>query len=184
MHRLEGHYRITQTSSSPSSAASSTCCRPTANNAKAALKIAVEMAAGQITRDEAIARIEPASLDQLLHPTIDPRAERDIITKGLPASPGAATGIIEFDPDEAERRGAARAVDREAVILVREETKPEDIQACMRRGVSWTARERPATPPWWRAAWAGLAYPAPATCGSMRRPGPSPCAAAPSRSAT
>ncbi len=97
--------------------------------AKAALKIAVEMAAsGQITRDEAIARIEPASLDQLLHPTIDPRAERDIITKGLPASPGAATGIIVFDADEAERRGGgARAVDREAVILVREETSPEDI---------------------------------------------------------
>jgi pyruvate,orthophosphate dikinase len=97
--------------------------------AKAALKIAVEMAAtGQITRDEAIARIEPASLDQLLHPTIDPKAERDVICKGLPASPGAATGIVVFDADEAERRGGgARAVDREAVILVREETSPEDI---------------------------------------------------------
>jgi pyruvate,orthophosphate dikinase len=92
--------------------------------AKAALKIAVEMAAtGQITREEAIARIEPASLDQLLHPTIDPKAHRDIIATGLPASPGAATGVVVFDADEAERRGLGG----EAVILVREETSPEDI---------------------------------------------------------
>jgi len=92
--------------------------------AKAALKIAVEMAnGGAITRDEAVARIEPGALDQLLHPTIDPSAERHVIAKGLPASPGAATGKVVFDADEAEKLGAAG----EAVILVREETSPEDI---------------------------------------------------------
>jgi pyruvate,orthophosphate dikinase len=92
--------------------------------AKAALKIAVDMAAeGLITEEEAVARVEPASLDQLLHPTIDPAAARDVIAVGLPASPGAATGKIVFDADEAERLGSAG----EAVILVREETSPEDI---------------------------------------------------------
>jgi len=92
--------------------------------AKAALKIAVDMAeAGLITQEEAIGRIDPAALDQLLHPTIDPGASRDIITNGLPASPGAATGKIVFDSEEAERLGLAG----EAVILVRDETSPEDI---------------------------------------------------------
>jgi pyruvate, orthophosphate dikinase len=92
--------------------------------AKAALKIAVDMAqAGTITQNEAILRVDPASLDQLLHPTIDPSATRDVIASGLPASPGAATGKIVFDSDEAERLGQAG----ESVILVREETSPEDI---------------------------------------------------------
>ncbi|MEQ8451266.1 MAG: pyruvate, phosphate dikinase [Nitratireductor sp.] len=92
--------------------------------AKAALRIAVEMAAeGLITREQAVARIDPASLDQLLHPTIDPAAERDVIGVGLPASPGAATGEIVFSSDEAEE---AKAVGRK-VILVRVETSPEDI---------------------------------------------------------
>jgi pyruvate,orthophosphate dikinase len=92
--------------------------------AKAALKIAVEMAAdGLITQDEAVMRIEPASLDQLLHPTLDPNAERHIIATGLPASPGAATGKVVFDSGEAERLGQMG----EAVILVRDETSPEDI---------------------------------------------------------
>src|ERR1700743_612077 len=86
--------------------------------AKAALKIVVEMAAaGLISRDEAIMRIEPASLDQLLHPTLDPQAHREIIAAGLPASPGAATGKVVFDSSEAERLGQAG----EAVILVRDE---------------------------------------------------------------
>ncbi|MER9419205.1 pyruvate, phosphate dikinase [Mesorhizobium sp. M0306] len=92
--------------------------------AKAALKIAVDMARdGLISKEEAVARIDPASLDQLLHPTIDPRAARDIIGVGLPASPGAATGEIVFssnDADEAKTQG------RKA-ILVRIETSPEDI---------------------------------------------------------
>jgi pyruvate,orthophosphate dikinase len=92
--------------------------------AKAALKIAVDLAAeGVISRNEAIMRVEPASLDQLLHPTIDPTAERNVVANGLPASPGAATGKIVFDSDEAERLGSAG----EAVILVRDETSPEDI---------------------------------------------------------
>ncbi|HTX48104.1 MAG TPA: pyruvate, phosphate dikinase [Caulobacteraceae bacterium] len=93
--------------------------------AKAALKVAVDLAAeGLITRDEAVLRVDPASLDQLLHPTIDPSAERDVIAIGLPASPGAATGEIVFSAEEAERRGGAG----ESVILVREETSPEDIR--------------------------------------------------------
>jgi pyruvate,orthophosphate dikinase len=92
--------------------------------AKAALKVAVDMArAGVITEAEAVSRVEPASLDQLLHPTIDPAAQRDVIASGLPASPGAATGKVVFDSGEAERLGQAG----EAVILVRDETSPEDI---------------------------------------------------------
>lgn len=92
--------------------------------AKAALKIAVEFAAeGLITQDEAVGRIDPASLDQLLHPTIDPNADRKVIASGLPASPGAAAGEIVFDSDEAE---AAKAAGKK-VILVRIETSPEDI---------------------------------------------------------
>ena len=77
--------------------------------AKAALKIAVDMARdGLITKEEAVARIDPASLDQLLHPTIDPKAARDVIGVGLPASPGAATGEIVFSSDEAEDAEDAR----------------------------------------------------------------------------
>ncbi|RCW79307.1 pyruvate, phosphate dikinase [Phyllobacterium bourgognense] len=92
--------------------------------AKAALKIAVEMAEeGLISREEAVLRIDPASLDQLLHPTIDPGAERNIIGTGLPASPGAATGEIVFSSEDAEQ---LKAEGRKA-ILVRIETSPEDI---------------------------------------------------------
>jgi pyruvate,orthophosphate dikinase len=92
--------------------------------AKAALKVAVELAGERlITREEAVTRIDPAALDQLLHPTIDPSAERNIIATGLPASPGAASGEIVFSADEAE---TLKARDRN-VILVRIETSPEDI---------------------------------------------------------
>ncbi|MHC9420609.1 pyruvate, phosphate dikinase [Sphingomonas citri] len=92
--------------------------------AKAALKIAVDMAEeGLITREEAIARVDPSALDQLLHPTLDPAAARDVLTKGLPASPGAASGAAVFDADTAERWAA----DGRAVILLRTETSPEDI---------------------------------------------------------
>ncbi|WP_294287852.1 pyruvate, phosphate dikinase [uncultured Sphingomonas sp.] len=92
--------------------------------AKAALKIAVDMAnEGLITREEAIARIDPAALDQLLHPTLDPKAVRDVLTKGLPASPGAASGKVVFTADAAE----SAAKDGQDVILVRVETSPEDI---------------------------------------------------------
>ncbi len=93
--------------------------------ASAALKIAVDLAdEGVIDEAEAVRRIDPASLDQLLHPTIDPNAERDVIAAGLPASPGAATGAIVFTAAAAVREAASGA----AVILVREETSPEDIR--------------------------------------------------------
>ncbi|RAI43937.1 pyruvate, phosphate dikinase [Rhodoplanes roseus] len=92
--------------------------------AKAALKIAVDLASeGVISRNEAVLRIEPMSLDQLLHPTIDPKAERKIIATGLPASPGAASGEIVFNSDEAE----LLKTQNRKVILVRVETSPEDI---------------------------------------------------------
>jgi pyruvate,orthophosphate dikinase len=92
--------------------------------APASLRIAVEMAQeGLIDRKEAILRVNPASLDQLLHPMIDPNAKRNPLAKGLPASPGAACGAVCFSADEAE----ARAQKGEAVILVRIETSPEDI---------------------------------------------------------
>ena len=92
--------------------------------AKAALKIAVDMAnEGLITEEEAVLRVDPAALDQLLHPTLDPKALRDIIAKGLPASPGAASGVVVFDAETATER-AERG---DAVILVRVETSPEDI---------------------------------------------------------
>jgi pyruvate,orthophosphate dikinase len=92
--------------------------------AKAALRIAVELASeGLITQEEAVTRVEPAALDQLLHPTIDPKAERKILATGLPASPGAASGAIVFNSDDAE---AAKKAGHK-VVLVRVETSPEDI---------------------------------------------------------
>jgi pyruvate, orthophosphate dikinase len=92
--------------------------------AKAALRIAVELAnEGLISKNDAVLRVDPLSLDQLLHPTIDPRAHRRVIATGLPASPGAASGEIVFSPDEA----AQLKSDGKKVVLVRVETSPEDI---------------------------------------------------------
>jgi pyruvate, orthophosphate dikinase len=92
--------------------------------AAASLRIAVEMAqSGLIDQAEAVRRVNPASLDQLLHPTLDPKAQRTLISKGLPASPGAASGAVVFSSDEAEMRAGKG----EPVILVRIETSPEDI---------------------------------------------------------
>ncbi|PIW27011.1 MAG: pyruvate, phosphate dikinase [Rhodospirillales bacterium CG15_BIG_FIL_POST_REV_8_21_14_020_66_15] len=92
--------------------------------AKAGLKIAVDMVAESlITKEEAVARIDPAQLDQLLHPTLDDKAEKTVIGRGLPASPGAATGRIVFSADDAE----AWVEKGERVILCRTETSPEDI---------------------------------------------------------
>ncbi|MEQ8281849.1 MAG: pyruvate, phosphate dikinase [Parvibaculum sp.] len=92
--------------------------------AKAALKIAVEMVGeGLIDEKTAIARIDPASLDQLLHPTLDPDAPRDVLATGLPASPGAASGEVVFNSEEA---ASMRQIGKD-VILVRVETSPEDI---------------------------------------------------------
>ena len=90
----------------------------------AAIRIAVEMEKeGLIDKAEAVCRVEPASLDQLLHPRLDPDAARDVIAKGLPASPGAASGQVYFSADEAEAAAAQGA----KAILVRVETSPEDI---------------------------------------------------------
>ncbi|MCL5986569.1 MAG: pyruvate, phosphate dikinase [Actinobacteria bacterium] len=92
--------------------------------AAAALKIAVDMVAEElIDRKTAILRIDPAQLDQLLHPRIDPKAEKKILTRGLNASPGAATGKVVFDADKAEKMGKAG----EKVIITRWETTPDDI---------------------------------------------------------
>ena len=92
--------------------------------AKAALRTAVEMGnEGLITKEEAVLRVEPSSLDQLLHPTIDPNAEKTIIGNGLPASPGAATGQIVFNSEDAEKAKGEGT----PTILVRTETSPEDI---------------------------------------------------------
>jgi pyruvate,orthophosphate dikinase len=105
--------------------------------AKAALKIAVDMAGeGLITQNEAVLRVDPMALDQLLHPTIADTYQRDLICKGLPASPGAAVGAVVFDPDEAEKLAA----DHVDVILVREETSPEDIHGMHASKAIVTAR--------------------------------------------
>jgi pyruvate,orthophosphate dikinase len=98
--------------------------RSAKRTAGAALKAAVQMVdEGLITREEAVARIDPGQLDQLLHPMIDPKAEVEVATRGLNASPGAACGAIVLDADTAEKRGLAG----ESVILVRWETTPDDI---------------------------------------------------------
>ncbi len=104
---------------------------------KASLKIAVDMAEeGLITREEAVLRIDPGQLDQLLHPMLDPNAEIRILTTGLPASPGAATGEIVFDADKAE----ALKQHGHTVILVRTETSPEDIHGMHAAAGILTAR--------------------------------------------
>ncbi len=104
---------------------------------KAALKIAVDMAKeGLITPQEALMRVDPGSLDQLLHPMLDPKAEKTVIAKGLPASPGAASGKIVFTADDAVRLSAAG----EDVILVRDETSPEDIHGMHAAKAIVTAR--------------------------------------------
>jgi pyruvate,orthophosphate dikinase len=93
--------------------------------AKAALKIVVDMTAeGLITPEEAVMRVDPAALEQLLHPMLDPDAERKVIARGLPASPGAASGEVVFDAEDAVRVAATGR----KVVLMRTETSPEDIQ--------------------------------------------------------
>ncbi|MFN3868546.1 MAG: pyruvate, phosphate dikinase [Hyphomicrobiaceae bacterium] len=104
---------------------------------QAAMRIAVELAeAGVIGREEAVLRVDPAALDQLLHPTIDPHAEKHLLTTGLPASPGAAAGEIVFTADAAEE---AKSRGR-SVILVRAETSPEDIHGMHAAAGILTAR--------------------------------------------
>ncbi|HEX6643080.1 MAG TPA: pyruvate, phosphate dikinase, partial [Gemmatimonadales bacterium] len=104
---------------------------------QAAVRIACEMVdEGLITEEEAVARIPPNDLNQLLHPTIDPDSKLDLLTTGLPASPGAASGIVIFDADLAEER----AKGGEAVILVRRETSPEDFHGMVAARAVLTAR--------------------------------------------
>ena len=125
-HRLEAHYRDMQDLEFTIERGKLWMlqARSGKRTTRAAMKIAVDMVAeGVIGEEQAVARIDPASLDQLLHPTIDPRAERHVIGSGLPASPGAATGEIVFTAEEAVEAEA----DGRKVILVRVETSPEDI---------------------------------------------------------
>ena len=139
MERLEHHYRdmqdieftvergtlyILQTRSGKRTAA-------------AAVKVACDLVSEDvIDRDEALRRVDPGQLDQLLHPAIDPSATRDVLTRGLNASPGAAVGVAVFDADTAERRGRGG----EAVILVRWETTPDDIHGVIQARGVLTAR--------------------------------------------
>ena len=112
-------------------------CRTGKRTGQAAVTIAVDMAGeGLISQEEAVQRVEPDHLDQLLHPTIDEKQERQILAKGLPASPGAASGKVVFDADEAKARGD----DGEAVILVRIETSPEDFHGMLVARAVLTAR--------------------------------------------
>jgi pyruvate, orthophosphate dikinase len=110
--------------------------RSAKRTAAAAVKAAVDMAdEGLISREDAVARIDPAQLDQLLHPMIDPTAEWEVATRGLNASPGAACGAIVLDADAAEQRGKAG----ESVILVRWETTPDDIHGLIQAAGILTA---------------------------------------------
>ncbi len=103
----------------------------------AAVRIACEMVdEGLISREEAVSRIPPNDLDQLLHPTIDPHASLDLLTTGLPASPGAACGTVVFDADRAEQLGRGG----QSVILVRSETSPEDFHGMVVAKAILTAR--------------------------------------------
>ena len=103
----------------------------------AAINIAVDMVnAGLITKEEALLRIPADQLDQMLHTRIDPKAKLDVVAKGLPASPGAASGHVVFDADEAEKRGMAG----EAVLLVRTETTPDDIHGIIQAKGILTSR--------------------------------------------
>ncbi|MFH1375400.1 MAG: pyruvate, phosphate dikinase [Patescibacteria group bacterium] len=92
--------------------------------ARAAVRIAVELVREKmISEKEAVLRVDPYTIDQLLHPMLDPKAQKEVLTKGLPASPGAACGAVVFSADEAEKLGK----DGKKVVLVRKETSPEDI---------------------------------------------------------
>jgi pyruvate,orthophosphate dikinase len=112
-------------------------CRNGKRTGRASVRIATELVKeGALSREEALLRVEPESLNQLLHPTIDPKAEKRLLAKGLSASPGAASGTIVFDAAEAKRMAAQE----KAVILVRVETSPEDIQGMQAARGILTAR--------------------------------------------
>ncbi|HRP09194.1 MAG TPA: PEP-utilizing enzyme, partial [Gemmatimonadales bacterium] len=112
-------------------------CRRAQRTGQAAFRVACEMVAEeQISEEEAVARIPPQALEQLLHPTIDPSASLNHFVTGLPASPGAASGAVVFDADEADERGRRG----DAVILVRRETSPEDFHGMVAARAILTAR--------------------------------------------
>jgi pyruvate, orthophosphate dikinase len=137
--RLEAHYRDMQDVEFKIEAGKLWILqtRSGKRSAEAALKIAADMAdEGLITKDEAVLRVDPAALDQLLHPAIDPAVEHDLVTMGLPASPGAASGEIVFHSEMAE---ALKAKGRD-VILVRTETSPEDVHGMHAAAGVLTAR--------------------------------------------
>lgn len=126
-NRLEGHYRDLQDVEFTVEKGKLWMLqtRNGKRSAGAAVKVATDLVKeGIITKQEALMRVEPEALDQLLHPQLDPEAQLEVLTRGLPASPGAASGHIVFDAGEAE----SRAKKNEKVILVRLETSPEDIQ--------------------------------------------------------
>src|SRR2546430_3513576 len=138
MRRLEEHYRDMQ--DIEFTVEDNELYRLETRSAKrtagAAVKAAVDMAdEGLISREDAVARIDPAQLDQLLHPMIDPAADWEVATKGLNASPGAACGAIVLDADSAEECGKAG----ESVILVRWETTPDDIHGLIQAAGILTA---------------------------------------------
>jgi pyruvate,orthophosphate dikinase len=138
MQRLEQHYRDVQDIefTVEDNALYLLQTRTAKRTAAAAVKAAVDMAEESlITREEAVARIDAAQLDQLLHPMIDPTAKWDVAAKGLNASPGAASGKIVLDADTAEQRGKAG----ESVILVRWETTPDDIHGLIQAAGVLTA---------------------------------------------
>ena len=102
----------------------------------AAVRVAVELVReGVLTEQEAVLRVAPASLDQLLHPAVDPEADAEVLVSGLPASPGAACGVAVFDPDEAERRA-----ETDPVVLIRQETSPDDFHGMVAAQAIVTAR--------------------------------------------
>jgi pyruvate, orthophosphate dikinase len=110
--------------------------RSAKRTAAAAVRAAVAMVEeGLISREEAVARVDAAQLDQLLHPMLDPKADFDVVAKGLNASPGAASGKVVFDADTAEERGRSG----ESVILVRWETTPDDIHGLLQAAGILTA---------------------------------------------
>ncbi|MFI5050655.1 MAG: pyruvate, phosphate dikinase [Gaiellales bacterium] len=139
MHLLERHYREMQDIEFTIERGTLYLLqtRTGKRTAAAALKVARDLVdEGLISREEALERIDPDQLDQLLHPTIDPSAERDVIAHGLNASPGAAVGAVVFDADTAEVRGK----DGQDVILVRVETTPDDIHGVVAAQGVLTAR--------------------------------------------
>jgi pyruvate,orthophosphate dikinase len=148
---------------------------------QAALKIATDMVAeGLITKSDALLRIDPKDLDRLLHPVPDPKAPRKVIARGLPGSPGAASGIAVFTSDEAQALGA----DGTAVILVRPETSPEDIHGMhAARGILTNTAARPVMRRSSHAAWGGHASPARVTSASTSMAASSASATSPSGAA-